>query len=118
MINGCHGPRTRYQDRRQNLRNRTWVSRPAGLSKCKDSNAFTRRAPAYARFVPLTLVGVEYTRVDYTAPSHSHRLTVVLGKSMGRNVLQTQTGDIVALHLRGAYFFEVDRRPVLERARP
>src|SRR5512147_865552 len=38
----CHGPRTRYQDRGQNLRTRSRLSRPFVLAKCKDSNAFTR----------------------------------------------------------------------------
>ena len=45
------------------------------------------------------------------------RASDVFGNSIRRNVLQRLLAS-VALRLRGAYLFEVDRRPVLERARP
>src|SRR5215207_8357043 len=38
----CRGPRTRYQDRGQNLGTSDSESRPGALSKCKDTNAFPR----------------------------------------------------------------------------
>ena len=87
------------------------------LSKCKDSNAFTKRVLRDASFVPFRTGERRLPTVRRDRRGIFYGASGVLGNSIRRNVLPRPLGS-VALRVRGAYLFEVDGRPVLERARP
>jgi len=86
------------------------------VSKCKDSNAFTVSV-RHMQTPSLPHWRASIARDATGSARHFLLRERVFGNSMRRNVLQRPLGS-VALRLRGAYLFEVDRRPVLERARP
>ena len=88
-----------------------------GLSKCKDSNAFTVTSARLCKLCPSRTSERRLSSVRRHRHAGYYGESVVFGNSKRRNVLQRLLAS-VALRLRGAYLFEVDRRPVLESARP
>ena len=86
------------------------------LSKCKDSNAFTMAGGSRGSFVPVAI------RFRFWVASRVLYCEMAVSKAVSGNSILSKVLDLsstsVAPRRRATYLFDVERRLVLERARP